>query len=387
MVKRVLVNPPALPQARESALAAARAEAAAASNALKTVETGIAYYAARKEYMKLKDIAEASDVAGKARLSSLIPPIALLHGMLRPAPLCHIAAWCIAAGFLASHGSWPGAQEMWVKALGNSVAPVYRLSRGQAAAVAVRPGASSCACTREGQEGCAQAPGWIKRACVIVRAAGAGVCQGGGEGVRGEHDRQPGGGAGRNAPGLRLLPARAQAHARRLQVQVSARAPLQAARKPHARQTRAQANASPPWRAIYSRWRASTARARETRKSPTPPALERASHMLAHKLSSYPETNVTSPGGTSCAATWRTGLQQRKRVRRRRRGHLQVPQVSAEGGAQQHLLLVCYKSCMGYLRGRHDMRVRQGAICRKIPAWKLAQCNQLEASQNPNNGR
>lgn len=52
-------------QARESALAAARAEAAAASNALKTVETGINYYAARKEYIKLKDIAEASDVAGK----------------------------------------------------------------------------------------------------------------------------------------------------------------------------------------------------------------------------------------------------------------------------------------------------------------------------------
>ncbi|KAK9904020.1 hypothetical protein WJX75_002682 [Coccomyxa subellipsoidea] len=52
--------------ARESALAAARAEAAAASNALKTVETGINYYAARKEYIKLKDIAEASDVAGKA---------------------------------------------------------------------------------------------------------------------------------------------------------------------------------------------------------------------------------------------------------------------------------------------------------------------------------
>ncbi|CAL8470616.1 g10158 [Coccomyxa elongata] len=52
--------------ARESALAAAHAEAAAASNALKTVETGINYYAARKEYIKLKDIAEASDVAGKA---------------------------------------------------------------------------------------------------------------------------------------------------------------------------------------------------------------------------------------------------------------------------------------------------------------------------------
>lgn len=59
-------------QARESALAAARAEAAAASNALKTVETGINYYAARKEYIKLKDIAEASDVAGKVRAS---PPL------------------------------------------------------------------------------------------------------------------------------------------------------------------------------------------------------------------------------------------------------------------------------------------------------------------------
>ena len=31
------------------------------------METGINYYAARKEYIKLKDIAEASDVAGKVR--------------------------------------------------------------------------------------------------------------------------------------------------------------------------------------------------------------------------------------------------------------------------------------------------------------------------------
>ena len=54
-------------QAKDSALAAARAEAAAANNALKTVETGINYYAMRKEYLKLKDIAEASDVAGKVR--------------------------------------------------------------------------------------------------------------------------------------------------------------------------------------------------------------------------------------------------------------------------------------------------------------------------------
>ena len=56
---------PARAQAKDSALAAARAEAAAANNALKTVETGINYYAMRKEYLKLKDIAEASDVAGK----------------------------------------------------------------------------------------------------------------------------------------------------------------------------------------------------------------------------------------------------------------------------------------------------------------------------------
>ena len=62
---KLLVKGICIVQAIESALAAARAEAAAASNALKTVETGINYYAARKEYIKLKDIAEASDVAGK----------------------------------------------------------------------------------------------------------------------------------------------------------------------------------------------------------------------------------------------------------------------------------------------------------------------------------
>lgn len=69
-------------QARESALAAARAEAAAASNALKTVETGINYYAARKEYIKLKDIAEASDVAGKVRAAPLFPPFACVSVFL-----------------------------------------------------------------------------------------------------------------------------------------------------------------------------------------------------------------------------------------------------------------------------------------------------------------
>ncbi len=68
-------------QARESALAAAHAEAAAASNALKTVETGINYYAARKEYIKLKDIAEASDVAGKV-CKSQVPSLVYFFSLL-----------------------------------------------------------------------------------------------------------------------------------------------------------------------------------------------------------------------------------------------------------------------------------------------------------------
>ena len=44
---------------------AAKAEARAAVAALRAVEAGIAVYAERRDYLKLKDIAEASDVAGK----------------------------------------------------------------------------------------------------------------------------------------------------------------------------------------------------------------------------------------------------------------------------------------------------------------------------------
>ena len=43
----------------------AAAEARAAGAALVAVEAGIALYAERRDYLKLKDIAEASDVAGK----------------------------------------------------------------------------------------------------------------------------------------------------------------------------------------------------------------------------------------------------------------------------------------------------------------------------------
>ncbi|KAK9825657.1 hypothetical protein WJX81_006313 [Elliptochloris bilobata] len=52
--------------AKEVASDAAKAEARAAAAALRAVEAGIAVYAERRDYLKLKDIAEASDVAGKA---------------------------------------------------------------------------------------------------------------------------------------------------------------------------------------------------------------------------------------------------------------------------------------------------------------------------------
>ena len=52
--------------ARACAADASRAEARAAAAALRAVEQGIALYAERRDYLKLKEIAEASDVAGKA---------------------------------------------------------------------------------------------------------------------------------------------------------------------------------------------------------------------------------------------------------------------------------------------------------------------------------
>ena len=56
--------------ARACAADAARAEARAAAAALRAVEQGIALYAERRDYLKLKEIAEASDVAGKALASA-----------------------------------------------------------------------------------------------------------------------------------------------------------------------------------------------------------------------------------------------------------------------------------------------------------------------------
>ena len=52
-------------QAKQVAGESAAAEARAAGAALRAVEAGIALYAERRDYLKLKDIAEASDVAGK----------------------------------------------------------------------------------------------------------------------------------------------------------------------------------------------------------------------------------------------------------------------------------------------------------------------------------
>lgn len=54
-------------QAREVAAESAKAEQRAAAAALRAVEAGIALYAEKRDYLKLKDIAEASDVAGKVR--------------------------------------------------------------------------------------------------------------------------------------------------------------------------------------------------------------------------------------------------------------------------------------------------------------------------------
>ena len=71
-------------QAKEVAGEAAKAEARAAASALRAVEAGIAVYAERRDYLKLKDIAEASDVAGK------VAP--------RPAPLRLLLCTCALQG-------------------------------------------------------------------------------------------------------------------------------------------------------------------------------------------------------------------------------------------------------------------------------------------------
>ena len=60
-------------QAKEVAAESAAAEARAAAAALRAVEAGIALYAEKRDYLKLKDIAEASDVAGKVRTVACSP--------------------------------------------------------------------------------------------------------------------------------------------------------------------------------------------------------------------------------------------------------------------------------------------------------------------------
>ncbi len=59
-------------QAKESAYDAAKAGASAAQAALESVEHNVSVYVERKDYLKLKDIAEASDIEGKVSLQVLI---------------------------------------------------------------------------------------------------------------------------------------------------------------------------------------------------------------------------------------------------------------------------------------------------------------------------
>ena len=52
-------------QAKESAVAAVRAATDSASLALQAVETSVQHYVETRDYMRLKDMAEASAVAGQ----------------------------------------------------------------------------------------------------------------------------------------------------------------------------------------------------------------------------------------------------------------------------------------------------------------------------------
>jgi hypothetical protein len=63
-----LPNLDLLLQAKQSAYEAAKAGAKAAKAALEAVEHNVNVYVQRKDYLKLKDIAEASDIAGKVCL-------------------------------------------------------------------------------------------------------------------------------------------------------------------------------------------------------------------------------------------------------------------------------------------------------------------------------
>ena len=64
-------------QAKDVACEGARSGLRAARAAMLTVEQSITIYAQRKEYLKLKDAAEASDLAN--RVSSLVEIASLVH--------------------------------------------------------------------------------------------------------------------------------------------------------------------------------------------------------------------------------------------------------------------------------------------------------------------
>ena len=56
-----------LAQARSAAAKAARAAAAAAGASMAAVEGNVTLYVAKRDYLRLKEMAEASDIAGKVQ--------------------------------------------------------------------------------------------------------------------------------------------------------------------------------------------------------------------------------------------------------------------------------------------------------------------------------
>jgi uncharacterized protein YciI len=99
-------------QAKEVAGEAAKAEARAAASALRAVEAGIAVYAERRDYLKLKDIAEASDVAGKvtARPAPPCPDLAV------PARMRAAGAAALGAGLRRAAHTCPRSAGMRARA-------------------------------------------------------------------------------------------------------------------------------------------------------------------------------------------------------------------------------------------------------------------------------
>jgi len=119
-------------QAKEVAGEAAKAEARAAASALRAVEAGIAVYAERRDYLKLKDIAEASDVAGKVAPRPAPP---------RPAPAAPAHMRAARAAVLRRAATGPRSSEC-VQGLSERRPG---LAPGHADRNVLRGGASQCA--------------------------------------------------------------------------------------------------------------------------------------------------------------------------------------------------------------------------------------------------